>query len=130
MSLSRRPFAWSAAILLTFATTAVANPISSAPQALCDNSARPAPGDLGEEASAGMCFETFCDDDFHCQSACPSAQTAACVNNVCEYTYRTGGGPGGGGPGPLCHAMLCSDDYHCQCRGHQGYCGSDNVCYF
>ncbi len=128
MSLIRRPLAWSAAILLTFAATAVANPIDEAPQALCESSARPAPGESWDESSAGICFQSFCDDDWQCQSACPSAQTAACVNSVCEYTYRTGGG--GGGNGPFCPPMLCSDDFQCQCGSKQGYCGSDSICYF
>ncbi|WP_426750537.1 hypothetical protein [Myxococcus sp. Y35] len=130
MSLNRRPFAWSAAILLTFASAAVADPISAEPQALCESSARAAPAPEGEEAAAGFCFAMFCDDDYQCQNACPSALWAGCVNNVCEYTYRTGGGGGGGGGGPFCPAMFCADDYHCQCGDQQGYCGADSVCYF
>ncbi|QDE67497.1 hypothetical protein BHS09_11155 [Myxococcus xanthus] len=122
MSLIRRPFAWSAALLLTFATVAAADPISSEPEELCENSA-------STESSLAICFQSFCDEDWQCANACPSAQTATCVNSVCEYTYRTGGGTGGPG-GPFCPTMLCADDYHCQCGDRQGYCSFDSICYF
>ncbi|ATB46706.1 hypothetical protein [Corallococcus macrosporus] len=120
MSVTRRPLAWSAALLLTFATVAAADPIDSGPELLCEST---------ESASMAICFQSFCDEDWQCADACPSAQTATCTNNVCEYTYRTGGGTGGPG-GPFCHAMFCAEDYHCQCGDVQGYCGLDSVCYF
>ncbi|MFP2957549.1 hypothetical protein ACLEPN_06870 [Myxococcus sp. 1LA] len=126
MSASRRPFAWSAALLLTFATVAVAAPTSSEPQEQCESAVLV---QEAEESSMAICHQSFCDEDSQCANACPSAQTATCMNNVCEYTYRTGGGTGGPG-GPFCPTMLCADDYHCKCGDRQGYCGFDSICYF
>jgi hypothetical protein len=127
MRIPRMPLTWSAALLLTFATGALADPTAAAPQALCDDSARAASsGDDGETASL-LCSEALCESDWECQAVCPTARTATCVDYVCRYTYSGGGG---GGSGPFCQEMLCADDWQCQCNGRQGYCDSNSICQF
>ncbi|MFP2908277.1 hypothetical protein ACLESD_25135 [Pyxidicoccus sp. 3LFB2] len=125
MSILRLSFAWSAALLLTFATAAVAEPTEGA---TCDDSAQAASsGGSGEESL--LCHAALCNSDWDCQASCPSALTATCVQYACEYTYSTGGGGGGGG-GPFCHARFCSDDWDCECNGRYGFCGADSTCHF
>ncbi|MCE9669270.1 hypothetical protein LY474_15775 [Myxococcus stipitatus] len=82
-----------------------------------------------EAARGAICFQALCSDESDCWNACPSAQSVACVQYACEYTY-SGGGGGGGGGGPLCHAQFCSEDSDCSCNGRPGFCGADSVCQF
>jgi hypothetical protein len=65
--------------------------------------------------TANGCYQqSFCPNDDYCWDLCPTADTAACVNNVCQFTLPGGGGPGGGGN---------------QCP-QQGLCVSDANCVF
>ncbi len=127
MRIVRLPLSWCAALLLSFATTAMAEP-TAAPGAVCeDSSARAAPGEEGSEQGA-FCHASFCEFDSDCQAACPTALTATCVQYTCEYTYSGGGG--GGPTGPFCPAQFCSEDWQCNCNGRPGYCGSDWTCHY
>lgn len=63
------------------------------------------------------CFNmSFCPDDDYCWSLCPTANSASCVNNVCQFSL-----PGGGGPGPSgnqCpYQSICAGDHHCSFPG-------------
>ncbi len=118
----------SAALFLTFATAAMAESTGAAPQAVCEGSAQVASREGDTQESSFLCYEALCESDSDCQAACPTAQTATCVQSSCQYTY-SGGGPGGGG-GPFCSARFCSDDWDCECNGRYGYCGSDSTCHF
>lgn len=124
MHLLRLPLCWSAVLLLTFATTAMADPAMVAPQAVCDDSALATSGE-GDFDTASFCHAALCESDWDCLASCPSAKTATCVQYACEYTYSTGGGGG-----RLCPDRLCSDDSECVCNGRYGYCGADSVCRF
>jgi hypothetical protein len=58
------------------------------------------------------CFNlTYCPDDDYCWQLCSTATTAACVNNVCQFTLPGGGGSTGGSQCP--EQRHCFDDYHC-----------------
>lgn len=76
-----------------------------------------------------ICYAALCDTDMDCYNACPSATSAACVDNACQYSY-SGGGGGGGGGGPLCNASFCDNDLQCSCNGVQGWCGTDWTCHY
>ncbi|RKH05833.1 hypothetical protein [Corallococcus carmarthensis] len=90
-----------------------------------------APNASYEEASESrpgpICHESLCDTNQDCRNACPSALTAACVQNTCQFTYTSGGGGPGG---PYCAEQFCSEDQECNCNGRPGYCGADSVCHF
>jgi hypothetical protein len=58
---------------------------------------------------------TFCPDDDYCWQICSTASTAACVNNVCQFTF-----PGGGG-GPT--GNNCPEQRHCLDSSHCVYFG-------
>ncbi|NPC68252.1 hypothetical protein [Corallococcus exiguus] len=92
-----------------------------------------APNASYEESSSSqamlgpICHESICDTDQDCRNSCPSARTATCVQNTCEFTY-TGGGGGPGGP--FCTEQICTENWECSCNGVAGYCGSDWTCHF
>lgn len=59
------------------------------------------------------CYEmSDCVDDNSCWGLCPTATSAACVNNVCQFTLPGGGGSGPGG-GACPEQRDCADDSHC-----------------
>ncbi|NVJ24339.1 MULTISPECIES: hypothetical protein [Myxococcus] len=121
----RRCLPWSVVALLTlFAGVFSAQPAraESTGEAVCIGGEQDA-----ESASLAICHQAFCSEVSDCWQACSSALTAACVDNACEYTYRTGGGGGGG---PFCHQQFCFEDSQCVCRDAQGFCGADNTCYY
>jgi hypothetical protein len=74
-----------------------------------------------------ICGMSFCSTVSHCWANCPSATTAACVNNICQYTYGSGGGPGGGGQG-CPYQKFCNPEFNnCDYGTVQGDC-INNVC--
>jgi hypothetical protein len=56
------------------------------------------------------CPHYFCRTNDECSQKCPSAVAAACIENVCQYSYTTGGGGGGGN----CPHPFCTSDATCQ----------------
>jgi hypothetical protein len=125
MSSRRNHFSWSFAVLLSLAATmALAEPTSSSSTMLQGGEQ----STIEDAHTLSICHASLCETDQDCQSACPSATSATCVSNVCEYTYNGGGGGGGGGP--LCNEQLCFEDGDCTCGTKRGYCGSNFVCYF
>jgi hypothetical protein len=59
----------------------------------------------------GCYQQTRCLDDQYCWDQCPTANSAACVNNVCQFSLP-GSGPGGGG-NSCPYQSHCVDDSHC-----------------
>lgn len=74
-------------------------------------------------AVGGGCTMSFCTSVSQCN--CPSAQSVACVNNVCQYTY--GPGPGGGGSQGCPMQRFCVGPQHCVFGSIQGTC-VNSVC--
>lgn len=122
MSSRRIRHSWGVALLLTFASAALAE--SSTEEAVSRE-------ESATEASLLTCEPARCGADWMCEDMCPSAETAVCVNFYCQYTYPSGGGGGGGGnPGSLCTGYRCGGDWNCVCEGQQGSCGPDFMCVF
>ncbi|HSN86127.1 MAG TPA: hypothetical protein VL025_05180 [Thermoanaerobaculia bacterium] len=71
-----------------------------------------------------FCGMSFCSSVSHCWENCPDATTAACVNNVCQYTY---GGPTPPNPQTCPSQRFCGDASHCDYGSVQGSC-INNVC--
>lgn len=78
------------------------------------------------QTSASVCNMGLCITVADCWENCPSAATASCVNNGCQYTF---GGPGGGGPsgGQCPEQRICRDHDDCIYGSVQGNC-SNSVC--
>lgn len=66
-------------------------------------------GPAADAQPAAGCPAAFCTNDAQCQSNCPSAQSAVCVNSVCQYSFSGGGGGGG----PACPQSFCSGVLDC-----------------
>lgn len=79
------------------------------------------------------CPQSFCLDDDHCRSICPSDPGATCNLSTGTCSYSGGSGPGGGScsSGALCTpGRFCNDHDDCSsCLGGcSGYCAPDSVC--
>src|SRR5262245_68994 len=69
---------------------------------------------------ASVCPQSFCSTDQQCQTNCPSASSAVCVSNVCQYTFPGGGGGGTGGRCP--QQRFCTSDSQCVFGAVHGTC--------
>jgi hypothetical protein len=75
-------------------------------------------------AVGNFCGAALCWTESQCWDNCSSATAVACVNNLCQYTFGSGG-PGGGQICP--EQRICGDDSHCNYGAVQGTC-VNNVC--
>lgn len=80
----------------------------------CLAAAAPAPQPVW--LTADGCYNaSLCPNDDYCWQLCPTANSAACVNNVCQFSLPGGGSGGGGGSCP--QQGICVEDYHCTFPG-------------
>ena len=79
-----------------------------------------------EGPASEICLAALCAVDSDCY--CRDALSAYCnAEGSCHYTYRTGGGGGGG---PRCLAAACIDDTDCHCRSARySYCDGGGCVY-
>jgi hypothetical protein len=94
-------------------TGTAAPPVPSEAKA-CLSAASPTQGALWLRVDG--CYNMMiCPDDDYCWNQCPTASSAACINNVCQFSLPGGGG---GSPGNGCpYESLCAEDYHCTFPG-------------
>jgi len=63
------------------------------------------------QTSNGCYQMSLCPDDEYCWQLCPEANSASCINNVCQFALPGGGGGGTGGGCP--QQGICRGDYDC-----------------